>query len=424
MSPILDELKNIYDDKSEAIDRWFAARRAEAAPYLYSSVDLRHSGLRLVPVDTNLFPAGFNNLSVAACRRAAIALGDYLKTHAPSAKRLLLIAESHTRNLAYLDNLARLQQLFERAGYEVALTSFAVGTAEPVRLTALSGAEIVQQPMLRAGPELRLTNGFVPDVVVLNNDLTAGLPELLHGIRQPVFPSPLMGWYRRRKSVHFTAYEKLAAEFAGEFGFDSWLISAYFHQCGMIDFRAREGLDCLARGVDCVLERARKKHAYYGIQEEPYVFVKADSGTYGMGIMTAHSGAEMLELNKKDRNKMQVIKEGAVNSEVIIQEGIRSVDVVGGAPAEPLMYLADGIPVGGMYRVNENRDALGNLNAAGMRFAGMCDEAEETEEAEGKISIRGCHFQAYGLVAALAALAAPREDYANLPDFKKLCSEA
>lgn len=420
MSAILDELTNLYEDKDEAINRWLAARRAEAAPYIYSSIDLRHSGSRLVPVDTNLFPAGFNNLSPAAGQRAIIALRDYMAAHAPAARRVLLIAESHTRNLAYLDNIVRLRGLFERAGCEVELASFAVASGAPLLLQSLSGATITQQPLLRVGNQLRCENGFLPDVVVLNNDLSAGLPDILDGIVQPVFPPPALGWYRRRKSVHFTAYEKLTEEFAREFGFDNWLISAFFHQCGMIDFRAREGLDCLAKGVDCVIERARRKHVQYGIRDAPYVFVKADSGTYGMGIMTARSGAEMLELNKKDRNKMQVIKEGAVNSEVIIQEGIPSIDVVEGAPAEPLIYLVDGIPVGGMYRVNENRDALSNLNAAGMRITGICDEAEESQD---KVSIRGCHFQAYGLVAALAALAAPREDYAQLPNVKKLCAE-
>ncbi len=169
-----------------------------------------------------------------------------------------------------------------------------------------------------------------------------------------------------------------------------------------------------------MIERARKKHTQYGMTDDPYVFVKADSGTYGMGIMTARSGSEMLELNKKDRNKMQVIKEGTLNSEVIIQEGIVSADRVEGAPAEPLVYLADGIPVGGMYRVNDNRDAFSNLNASGMRITGMCDEEEELS---GRVPVRGCHFQAYGLVAALAALAAPREENTQT-DFKKLCAES
>jgi hypothetical protein len=62
-----------------------------------------------------------------------------------------------------------------------------------------------------------------------------------------------------------------------------------------------------------------------------------------------------------------------------------------------------------MYRVNGARDATNNLNAAGMEFVGMCDEAETTDIA--RKSVKECDFRAYGLIAALAALAAPRENY-------------
>src|SRR5207253_2175522 len=98
--------------------------------------------------------------------------------------------------------------------------------------------------------------------------------------------------------------------------------------------------------------KARAKHRQYGIADDPYVFVKADSGTYGMGIMTVRSGSEMMELNKKNRNKMQAVKEGTEVHAVIVQEGIATVDRVNDKPAEPMIYLIDGIPTGGMYRVN------------------------------------------------------------------------
>jgi glutamate--cysteine ligase len=177
----------------------------------------------------------------------------------------------------------------------------------------------------------------------------------------------------------------------------------------MVDFKERTNLIRVAKSVDKVIEQTRAKYAQYGISEQPYVYVKADSGTYGMGIMTVRSGEEMFELNKKERNKMQVIKEGMVNSEVIIQEGIPTIDRVEGKPAEPMVYMIDGLPIGGMYRVNANRDGLGNLNAAGMEFVGMCDEAESADV--NRKSVKECDFRAYGLVAAIAALASARENY-------------
>ncbi len=407
---ILETLKDLYERRYDEVEAWLGAQRRLAAPHFTSSVDLRHSGVRLAPVDTNLYPAGFNNLSVNAGKRAAARIRSYLNEHYPMAERVLIIPENHTRNLPYLDNLAMLSFLFRSAGLEVQFGSLQALAGEPVRLQAPSGMEIIEQPLLRSGNRLVTESGFAPDIVFLNNDFTSGPSALLEGIAQPVLPPMAMGWYQRRKSVHFAAYRALSGEFASAFGLDPWLLSARFHACGAIDFKERQGVDCLAKAVDELIEGARAKHKEYGIAEDPYVFVKADSGTYGMGIMTVHDGSELLEMNKKERNKMHVIKEGAHVSEVIIQEGIPTIDQVEGHFAEPMIYLIDGIPVGGMYRVNENRDAQSNLNAAGMRFTGMCDEMETVFDC--RQPVRDCHFTAYGLVAVLAALAAGRERYA------------
>ena len=46
------------------------------------------------------------------------------------------------------------------------------------------------------------------------------------------------------------------------------------------------GEEALAAHVDGVLTKIRKKYREYGIGEKPYVIVKADAGTYGMGVMS------------------------------------------------------------------------------------------------------------------------------------------
>ena len=38
--------------------------------------------------------------------------------------------------------------------------------------------------------------------------------------------------------------------------------------------------------VEALLAKIRRKYKEYGIKEKPFVIVKADAGTYGMGIMT------------------------------------------------------------------------------------------------------------------------------------------
>jgi glutamate--cysteine ligase len=401
---ITDILKHLGTTRGDEIHAWMDARRMESGAPFYSSVDVRHAGYKLAPVDTNLFPAGFNQLSSAARARAAARIKARL-TRYQEVKRVLVIPENHTRNTGYIDNLAALIAILREAGCEVELGSLAA-TDAPIDVTTSGGEVLREMPLVRHGSLLKTASAFCPQLIILNNDLTSGLPDLLRGVAQPIAPRPSQGWHRRRKSIHFEAYDKLAHEFATAFSIDPWLITTEFHKCGRVNFGERQGLECVAMGVEKVLHKIRGHYANYGITEEPYVYVKSDSGTYGMGIMTVKSGDEMLEINKKIRNKMNVIKEGVQSTEVIIQEGVPTVDAVEGAPAEPMLYLVDGHAVGGAYRVNDQRDAQNNLNATGMRFVGMCDEGEH-----GKVAMPACRFGALGLIAELASLAAPREEY-------------
>lgn len=409
MTQIIDTLRTLLSERRDEVEAWLAARFAETPPHITTSVDLRHSGVKIVPVDTNLFPAGFNHLSPAARGRASAAFARALAPY--HAQKVLILAESHTRNQGYIDNLYALKLCLEGAAVEVAIATLAVQPGAPQTLATSGGEEVVEYALLRRGDALVTDHGFTPDVVLLNNDLTSGFPDLLHGASTPVLPAPAYGWFQRRKSVHFAAYETLAEQFAAQFGLDSWCLTPLFLRCGQVNFHERTGIECVAMNVEKLLYVLRKKYAEHGITDTPYVFVKADSGTYGMGIMTARSGDEIMEMNKKTRNKMNVIKEGAENHEVIIQEGVATIDRVGEAFAEPMLYLVHGEAVGGAFRVNDARDAYNNLNASGMRFTGMCDEVE-TQAIADKIRVKSCDFGVYGLMARLAALAAAREHYA------------
>jgi len=96
--------------------------------------------------------------------------------------------------------------------------------------------------------------------------------------------------------------------------------------------------------------------------------VKADAGTYGMGIMTVRDPKELVDLNRKSRNKMSVIKDGQEVTEVILQEGVPTYERVNDAVAEPVVYMIDRYVVGGFYRVNAERGIDENLNSPGASF--------------------------------------------------------
>lgn len=382
--------------------------RRVAPPHLTTSVDMRHDGLRLVPVDVNIYPAGFQNLSESGKRRAAIHFDSGIKLLLPDAERVLIVPESHTRNLPYLDNLDALSTILAQAGFDVRIGSLTAKPGELISLETKTGKFVHQSPLVLKNKRLQTEDGFIPDIILLNYDGTGGMAEALKHIAQPILPSPDMGWFQRRKSRHFMQYAELATQFAGEFGFDPWLIHAEFTCARHINFKQRSGVDDLARKVDELILRIKSKHAAHGIHDDPFVYVKADSGTYGMGIMMVQSGGEVLEMNKKQRNKMHVIKDGAEVHDVLLQEGIKTVDMVDGKPAEPMVYLVDGVPVGGMFRVNSQRDQRSNLNASGMEYISMCDEHERAPHAH---QVDGCDFSAYGMIAAMSALAAGREEY-------------
>ena len=63
LSGPLGDLEARILKESVAIEHWFRGKWQEHTPPFYCSVDLRNSGFKLAPVDTNLFPGGFNNLN-------------------------------------------------------------------------------------------------------------------------------------------------------------------------------------------------------------------------------------------------------------------------------------------------------------------------------------------------------------------------
>jgi glutamate--cysteine ligase len=153
-----------------------------------------------------------------------------------------------------------------------------------------------------------------------------------------------------------------------------------------------------------------EKYDEHGITAAPFAIVKADAGTYGMGIMTVKSVDDVRNLNRKARNKMSVIKEGQPVTEVIIQEGVYTFEDVDGAVAEPVIYMIDQFVVGGFYRVHDARGKDENLNSPGMEFRPLAFETDcHSPDCAGAPGDPPNRFYTYGVVARLATLAAAVE---------------
>ncbi|MDD2933808.1 MAG: glutamate--cysteine ligase [Methylotenera sp.] len=416
--PLLDLEKSMLDAMPN-IEHWFRTQWLEYAAPFYASVDLRNAGFKLAPVDTNLFPAGFNNLNPDFLHLSVQAAMVAIEKICPEAHRLLIIPENHTRNTYYLRNVLELANILKQAGMDVRIGSISPEITTPTKLETHDGQYLLLEPVVRVGNRIKLPSfesselslkEFDSCAILLNNDLSGGIPEILKNLEQDLIPPLYAGWSTRRKSQHFAAYNRVAADFSALLGIDEWLINPYFDTCGDIDFNARAGEDCLATKVEQLLEKIKIKYAQYGVTQAPFVIVKANAGTYGMGIMTVKSPDDVRGLNRKTRNKMSVVKEGLEVTEVIIQEGVYTFESINEAVAEPVVYMMDHFVIGGFYRVHTGRAIDENLNAPGSHFVPLAFEKPCTlPDCAGAPDATPNRFYAYGVVARLALLAAAIE---------------
>ena len=414
----INELEQRILDSTPAIERWFRLEWMEHTPPFYTSVDVRNAGFKLAPVDTNLFPGGWNNLTPEMLPLAVQAAMAAIEKICPEARNLLVVPENHTRNTFYLSNLLQLKRIFHQAGLNVRFGSLNPEIKEPTTFDVPNGETITIEPLIRSDRRLGLKD-FDPCTILLNNDLSAGIPGMLEDLHEQFLLPPLhAGWSVRRKSRHFQAYEEVAKRFGKLLGMDPWLINPMYSTCGEVDFAEGLGMDCLRTNVDAMLTKIRRKYKEYGINEKPFVVVKPDNGTYGMGIMTVRDVKDLEELNRKTKNKMSTTKGGQALTEVIIQEGVLTNERVNDAVAEPVVYMMDRYVVGGFYRIHAERGVDENLNAPGASFVPLAfaDSGRLPQPGQKPGSSSPNRFYMYGVIGRLAMLAASYELEATNPD--------
>ena len=400
----INELEQRILDSMPAIERWFRLEWMEHTPPFYTSVDVRNSGFKLAPVDTNLFPTGWNNLTPEMLPLAVQAAMAAIEKICPEARNLLVVPENHTHNTFYLSNLLQLKRIFHQAGLNVRFGSLNPEIKEPTSFNVPNGEVISIEPLIRSDTRLGLKD-FDPCTILLNNDLSAGIPGMLEDLHEQFLLPPLhAAWSVRRKSRHFQAYEEVAKRFGKLLGMDPWLINPLYAKCGEVDFAAGVGMDSLSSNVDALLTKIRRKYKEYGINEKPFVIVKADNGNCGMGIMTVRDVKDLDLQNIKSQ-------EGLTLTEVIVQEGVLTNERVNDAVAEPVVYMMDRFVVGGFYRVHAERAVDESLSAPGASFVPLAfaDSSRLPQPGRKPGSSSPNRFYMYGVIARLAMLAASYE---------------
>ncbi|MBL8277129.1 MAG: glutamate--cysteine ligase [Pelomonas sp.] len=402
----INELEARILESMPATERWFRLEWMEHTPTFYASVDLRNAGFKLAPVDTNLFPGGFNHLTAQMLPQAVQAAMAAIEKICPEARNLLVIPETGARCSFYLDNLATLARVFTQAGLNVRFGTLDTAITEPTELPLANGERITLEPLVRKRGRLML-KGFDPCTILLNNDLAAGTPPQLMGLHEQYLLPPLhAGWTVRRKSQHFRAYEEVAKRFGKLLGMDPWLITPMFQS---VDLQGKKGLEALQTAADAQLTKVRRKYKEYGINEKPFVVIKSDVGSYGRGVLTVRDA--------KDIEGLATALPETIGQEIIVQEGVPTHERVHEAVAEPVVYTMDRYVVGGYYRVHANRGIDENLNAPGASYVPLAfAESPHLPRPGEKPGVSAPNrFYMYGVIGRLAMLAASYELEATDP---------
>lgn len=413
---MLHTLVTAYTEKKEEVDTWLQSLRNEVKGPIYNSVDLRNSGFKITAVDTNIFPAGFNNLCPNYSKETGTLFKKYLSKYFPKTKNIVIFPEAHTKNTYYLENVRKLYNIVQEQGYRVYIAhdnSEVTGTHTTAaneeltiyQLTEENGLTFIESPEYNAEVQQTGSETFIPDIILTNNDFSGGIPEILEHSTIPVLPNPCLGWFRRSKYGHHEHYEELIKTYAQLINVDPWFFTPLTVQVENVDFQKKEGFEKMADATKKLLKEIQKKYDEYGITETPYIFIKNDAGTYGIAIHHVETPEEILELNRKKRNKLSVGKDKQTVTNVIIQEGVPTVERFKGMTGEPVIYLVGNHAAGGFFRLNEDKDEKGNLNSGGMKFTKLCFH----EMLGYENNFQGCNLecleQLYFTIAEIASLA-------------------
>lgn len=380
--------------------QWYKSVSADVGVPVYSSYDIRDSGYKITNVDANIYPAGFNNICPTDKETSIGLMGEYIRGHYGSdIKKILLVTEEHTQNPFYWENVGAIKDLIEGAGFELRI-AFAKEMSEDFMATSSTGRTF---QVGSAMPNSALSKEFKPDLIISNNDFSESHEEWAKTVALPVNPPRELGWYQRKKSRYFAHYNDLVNEFCQVAGIDPFLMRVETEEFRDFEIESADSRAKLAAHVDAFLAKLKKEYQERGIQQEPFVFVKNNAGTYGLAVIRVTSGAEVKEWNNKSRKKMKAAKGGRDVEEVIIQEGIPSVVKAENVTAEPVIYMIGCELAGGFLRTHAEKDGTESLNSPGAVYKKMC-------VSDLAVDPKGCPKEnVYGWSAKLGLLAIARE---------------
>ncbi len=374
----LTHIKSKIQNNLEDISQYLSSLGNSSHLPLYSSVDIRVNSSKAAVVDTNLFPAGFNNLCEYSSENIPQILKESIQSFIPNCKDILILAESHTRNKFYLDNIYSLKKFLNEAGFNVDVSAI-LNSDIPVQEGYIT-LETAKKKSLKVY-QFEWLKQHLPefhyDFVLLNNDLSKGVPSELSNLNIPIYPSYLAGWHSRNKSHHFKEVNRIMSKISEKFDIDPFFTTTSFIELPNVNINNASDRTLLYDQAKQLFESLTRKYSYYNIDQKPLAFLKANRGTYGMGVVPIESPEDILKFNRKNRNSLAKGKESRIIDSFIIQEGVPSELKVHDQVAELCLYYATKSYMGGFFRLNSNKSNRENLNSSGMSFQKICTSEHE-----------------------------------------------
>lgn len=381
---------------------WFESKSKEAPVPFYSSYDIRDSSFKVTNVDANIYPAGFNNICPTDKEHSPELVQKYFSQHYPGARKILLITEDHLKNMYYWENVNAICELLTTANFEVRVGMPGLTEQEQMEFETYLGNKVLAHRVKNQDGMLTVSQ-FVPDVVISNNDFTKTYEAWTDLSKVFMTPPMELGWYQRQKSIYFDCYNAVAKEFADLLKMDPWFFQVRTELFSEFDVSSEQSRQKLANIVDQMLVQLQNDYQQRKINEKPYLFVKNNSGTYGLGVIRVESGQDVLKWSYDSRKKMKAQKGGGRFDEVIVQEGVPTVMKSDAATAEPTIYMIGDSLAGGFLRTHEQKDEKDSLNSPGAVYKKLC-------LSDLKIKAEGCPLEnVYGWVGKIGLLAIGRE---------------
>ncbi len=342
-----ESIATLIKKKNKDIEAWFNQHSKRVVHPFFSEISIKNGEFKLQLSHTQLFPMGLNNLCKKDLQFAKKLIKKYFKCYysdGPRIKNILVLATVGHSNPFYYESIHDLYNLFKKSRFGVQ-----IGTLEtiekPVRIKTPSKKRLEILPLSIDKKRIKVEK-FDPDFIYLSFPFTHDLTSKLSDIEQPINPPLKTLHHSERKNSFLMTSNKLMTEFAQILNTDPWIFKTEFQTESQVNFEEKSGIEKVLRGADVLFGILDPQYRAHHVETPPSIRILNNLNIHGMGIISATSSKELVELLQSRRSKRLNGKTGSMLNDVLIQEEIPT-------SGEIVVYLIGNEVVGGYNKTYE-----------------------------------------------------------------------